>query len=121
MNHQELIKIANVPPKQRSAFLLKLKRYYCPAIVTLGMCEKPCSEHIFCVRNIQKALDIKNARDPVAVFVWRLRDIVADVKEQEYEKPGLLMSWTGDPVNENPFEALMDRLLRPGPGALKTK
>ena len=110
MNQLELSKIANVPPGKSSAFVNRIRRYYCPTIVTQNKCSKPCSSNQFCKENLQKALQIKEARDPVAVLVWRLRDIVAEIKENEYETSGIQIGWTGEAINENPFEMLLEEL-----------
>ena len=110
MNQYELNKIASVPPGKASAFVNRIRRYYCPAIVTQNRCSKPCSSNQFCRENIQRALQIEDARDPVAVLVWRLRDIVAETKEREFETPGIQVSWTGEAINESPFELLLEKL-----------
>lgn len=110
MNQEELYKIAKVSPRYASAFVNRIRRYYCPAIVTQNKCSKPCSLNQFCRENLQRALDIKDARDPVAVFVWRLRDIVAEIKENEYETSSIQIGWTGEAINENPFELLLEEL-----------
>ena len=110
MNQQELMKIAETPSRYRSAYVNRIRRFYCPAIVSLGRCIKPCSENILCKVNIRKAVAFDDARDPVAVLVWQIRDITSKLKEQELETPQVITDWTGDAVNKNPFEMLLEEL-----------
>ena len=100
MNIKELKKIASSVSHigHPGVVVNRLKRFYCPKISRMGKCDEPCSQSKFCGAHIRNIInDVhEGANSPIAVFVWRIREEVANI-EEEREIPQVgTVSWLGE-------------------------
>jgi len=97
VNNKELKKIARSVSHIDcpSVVVNRLKRFYCPKLSRMGKCCKPCSQNEFCRTHIKNIIhDVhEGANSPVAVFVWRIREEVANIEEErEIPQVGVVSS-----------------------------
>lgn len=93
----DLRQIQRLPFKLEPPFINRIRRYWCPYAQSKGFCDHACSANPFCAENIYQAInEIKDADDPVAILVYRLRRQKARMSEE-------LAAAEHSPIGRNPL------------------
>ena len=104
----ELQEIYSINRRLASTYVNRLRKYWCPFIVSKGKCDRMCA--VTCAENIQLIVSgvHSDADQPIAVLVWRIRNRKAELAEQlsAQEKEKIRTNKLGEVVNRNPFEQL---------------
>jgi hypothetical protein len=104
----ELQDICPINRRLASTYVNRLRKYWCPFIVSNGKCNRMCT--VTCGEEIRVIVSgiHADAAQPVAVLVWRIRNRKAQIAEQQsaQEKEPIRRNKLGEVVSKNPFEQL---------------
>ena len=80
-------------------------QYFCGPMTTRGLCSSKCEN---CRTVLLESYRLDDARNPIALLTWALRNAVAIMQEQNpHEAPKKRVDWFGNQMPDiNPFETL---------------
>ncbi len=110
--------LAQILPQKKHGLVswqARISHYYCAAVQSRypDKCSKPCSANAFCVDHLRKISNISaDARDPLAVLTWRIRDEIAKLDEETAEELHIpiIANQFGTISTEDPFALLLEQL-----------
>ncbi len=107
----ELSTLVTTDRRTLSLYLSKLRKYWCPFVVSLGKCSQACSTDPFCAPHVLEILsgDFTTARSLDAVILYRIRNEKARVSEElsRQEKEPIQRTILGEIRTENIFSQMM--------------
>lgn len=110
--------VKDLPPMPREMEVGKvsyrINRYYCRPLALLGKCKDDCVQ---CQGEIQEIFNritkTQSVRDPYGLFVYLLRDRVAEIMEESEISEPRPTNWLGESISRNPFTELRKQFEKP--------
>jgi hypothetical protein len=105
----ELSRLAAVDGRHKSQYVNRIRIYWCRKMESRGKCNLPCSSSTCAahLKNILSGIRTEEVRAPAAVLVWRIRNEIASMDEQQ-EAPCIVMDkLLGTPLAQDPIQAVL--------------